>query len=99
MSQMPDSIYLHKDSKYNTSGDYFAQDEVRILSENEFDENALKDYVEYTPVYRLEEAIRKAEKDIISLIEFRISEILGDAQPNPVLRMELQGIIDKIKEK
>ena len=39
----------------------------------------------------------QAEKDIISLIESRISEILGDAQPNPVLRMELQGVIDKIK--
>lgn len=39
----------------------------------------------------------QAEKDIISLIESRISEILGDAQPSPVLRMELQGIIDKIK--
>lgn len=39
----------------------------------------------------------QAEKDIISLIESRISEILGDAQPNPVLRIELQGIIDKIK--
>ena len=39
----------------------------------------------------------QAEKDIVSLIETRISEILGDAQPNPVLRMELQGIIDKIK--
>lgn len=40
---------------------------------------------------------RQAEKDIISLIESRILEILGDAQPNPVLRIELQGIIDKIK--
>ena len=34
---------------------------------------------------------------VISIIKSRISEILGDAQPNPVLRMELQGIIDKIK--
>ena len=38
-----------------------------------------------------------AEKDIISIIESRIKEIIGDAQPNPVLRIELQGIIDKIK--
>lgn len=44
-----------------------------------------------------EEGYKHAEKDIISLIESRIGEILGDAQPNPVLRMELQGIIDKIK--
>lgn len=42
---------------------------------------------------------RRLEKDDnISLIESRIDEILGDAQPAPVLRMELQGIIDKIKE-
>lgn len=39
----------------------------------------------------------QAEKDIISLIESRILEILGDAQPNPMLRIELQSIIDKIK--
>lgn len=39
-----------------------------------------------------------AEKDIISLIESRIGEILGDAQPAPVLRAELQELINKIKE-
>ena len=38
------------------------------------------------------------EKDIISLIESRIGEILGDAQPAPVLRAELRELIDKIKE-
>lgn len=50
-------------------------------------------------VYRevFEFGYRQAEKDIISLIESRILEILGDAQPNPVLRIELQSIIDKIK--
>lgn len=38
------------------------------------------------------------QKDkILKLIELRISEIIGDAQPNPVLRIELQSIIDKIK--
>lgn len=41
----------------------------------------------------------QAEKDIISLIESRISEILGDAQPAPVLRAELRELINKIKEK
>ena len=40
----------------------------------------------------------KATKDITSLIESRIEEILGDAQPAPVLRIELQELIDKIKE-
>lgn len=43
-------------------------------------------------------AYEQAEKDIISLIESRIGEILGDAQPAPVLRAELQELITKIKE-
>lgn len=40
----------------------------------------------------------QAEKDIISLIESRIGEIMGDAQPAPILRYELQDLIKKIKE-
>lgn len=40
----------------------------------------------------------QAEKDIISLIESRISEILGDAQPKPALRAELQELIKRMKE-
>ena len=39
----------------------------------------------------------QAEKDIISLIESRIAEIMGDAQPAPVLRIELRELITKIK--
>ena len=39
-----------------------------------------------------------AEKDIISIIESRLSELLGDAQPTPILRYELQDLIKKIKE-
>lgn len=45
----------------------------------------------------IERGYRLAQTDIIIMIESRISEILGDAQPAPVLRMELQGIIDKIQ--
>ena len=44
------------------------------------------------------EGYEQAEKDIISLIDSRIAEILGDAQPKPILRMELQNLIDKINE-
>ncbi len=40
----------------------------------------------------------QAQKDIISLIESRIGEILGDAQPAPVLRAKLRELINKIKE-
>lgn len=40
----------------------------------------------------------KAEKDTIAIIESRLSELLGDAQPTPILRCELQDLIKKIKE-
>lgn len=40
----------------------------------------------------------QAEKDMISIIESRLSELLGDAQPTPTLRHELQDLIKKIKE-
>ena len=45
------------------------------------------------------QSYEQAEKDIIALIESRISEILGDAQPAPVLRAELRELINKIEEK
>ena len=40
----------------------------------------------------------QAENDIISIIGIRISEILGDAQPKPALRAELEELIKRIKE-
>ena len=40
----------------------------------------------------------QAEKDIISIFESRIREILGDAQPAPALRAELRELIQRIKE-
>ena len=41
----------------------------------------------------------QAEKDIISIIRIRLSEIIGDAQPKPALRAELQELIAKIRNK
>ena len=40
---------------------------------------------------------KKAQRDIISIIQARLNEIQGDAQPRPVLRMELQELINKIE--
>ena len=40
----------------------------------------------------------KAEKDILSTIESRLSEIIGDAQPRPALRAELEELIKRIKD-
>lgn len=39
----------------------------------------------------------QAQQDIIAIIQSRIGEILGDAQPAPILRMELQELIKKIE--
>lgn len=38
------------------------------------------------------------KEKIITLIQSRIGEILGDAQPKPALRAELEELIEKIKE-
>ena len=44
------------------------------------------------------EGYEAAEKDILALIESRLSEIIGDAQPKPALRAELQELIKRFKE-
>lgn len=72
------------------------------------EEAALKAYPEETRFNRDYNQLAKrqiyqggyeqAEEDIISLIESRLSELLGDAQPTPALRAELQDLIKKIKE-
>ena len=41
----------------------------------------------------------KAERtDILRLIKSRISEIIGDAQPKPALRAELEELTKRIKD-
>lgn len=45
----------------------------------------------------VEEGRRLEREDVKSTIQSRIDEILGDAQPNPILRMELQELIKKIE--
>lgn len=40
----------------------------------------------------------QAEKDIIAIIESRIAEILGDAQPKPTIRIELKELIKRIEK-
>lgn len=46
-----------------------------------------------------QEGYEQAEKYIIQILESRLSEIIGDAQPKPVLRAEIRSLIDKIQEK
>lgn len=48
--------------------------------------------------YRYRQGYEQAEKDIIAIIESRIAEILGDAQPKPTIRIELKELITRIKE-
>lgn len=40
----------------------------------------------------------QSKQDTIAIIQSRIDEILGDAQPAPILRMELQELIKKIEK-
>ena len=54
---------------------------------------------DYNQIYdAAKEGYSQAEKDILSLIESRLSELLGDAQPTPILRYELMDLVEKIKE-
>ena len=55
-------------------------------------DNAIMGRVNVVRVYE------QAEKDIITIIESRIAEILGDAQPKPTIRIELKELITRIKE-
>ena len=40
----------------------------------------------------------QAEKDILDLIESSLAEIIGDAQPKPALRAELQELVKRIND-
>ena len=53
-------------------------------------------YLKATPAERRKYDL-SVEQDIIALIESRIGEIMGDAQPKPALRAELQELIKKIR--
>lgn len=44
-----------------------------------------------------EEGYEQAQQDIIVIVQSRIDEILGDAQPAPILRIELKELIKKIE--
>lgn len=59
-------------------------------------ENGTMGY-DYNQIYdAAKNGYEQAEKDIITLIESRLSELFGDAQPTPILRYELQDLIKKI---
>ena len=60
------------------------------------DSSMIRLWVKYKHQFIL--GYEQAEKDIISLIESRISEIIGDAQPKPILRAELQELVQRIKK-
>lgn len=66
------------------------------------EEKALDRYpdgkVYYSAQLCFQQGYEQAEIDILSIIQSRLSEIIGDAQPKPILRAELQELIDKIKE-
>ena len=58
---------------------------------HEFDEN-----IQAREIYI--QGYGQAENDIVSLIQSRLKEIIGDASPKPILRAELLMMIKRIKE-
>ena len=65
------------------------------------EERALEAYDTNTPAQiriAFRDGYEQAEKDILSAIESRLSEIIGDAQPKPALRAELEDLIRRIKD-
>ena len=64
------------------------------------EQRALEAYDTDTPApirFAFRDGYEQAEKDILAIIESRISEIIGDAQPKPILRTELQELTTRIK--
>lgn len=45
-----------------------------------------------------QKGVKEGKRLAIETIQSRIDEILGDAQPNPILRVELQELIKKIEQ-
>ena len=57
-------------------------------------------YQEHPEVFdtvAFQKGVKEGKRLAIETIRSRIDEILGDAQPNPILRMELQELIEKIE--
>ncbi len=82
------------DKDYKPSGISKAEERAQAY------ENGL-DYYHYTgdnPSVAYKAGYEQAEKDISALIESIIEGIIGDAQPKPILRAELQELIERIKE-
>ena len=60
---------------------------------------ALKAYpYDYPEREGYKKGYEQAEKNIILIIQSRLNEIQGDAQPRPILRAELQKLMIKIME-
>lgn len=57
-----------------------------------------KSFTHYELMCAAQKGYSQAEKDILSIIESRLLELLGDAQPTPTLRYELLDLVKKIKE-
>ena len=45
----------------------------------------------------MDAAKARERQDIVNLIESRLAELIGDAQPTPILRAELNELLNKIK--
>ena len=81
------------DKNYKPSGISMAEERALVAYPNEH-------FVDHTYAEMCrgfyEEGYEQAEKDILAIIESRLSEIIGDAQPKPALRAELQELIQSL---
>lgn len=91
------------DAVENISDKHFAEMSVEYSSHCKVENgvrHAIMNWDEFQKVVQKFIDIGKVEalKDIVSLIQSRLNEIVGDAQPKPILRAELQELIKTIKE-
>lgn len=92
------------DAVENISDKHFAEMSVEYSSHCKVENGtrrAVMNWDEFQKVAQKFIDIGKEEalKDIVSLIQSRLKEIIGDAQPKPILRAELQELIKRITEK
>lgn len=75
MSQMPESVLLHKDEKYNT-GDYsIAYRPLYIEAKENDGEDKRNNYVSYIPNYRIKELLNHACRWIATNSNIPVSDV------------------------
>ena len=75
MSQMPESVLLHKDEKYNTGDNYSAYCPLYIEAREMDGDDKRSNYVSYIPNYRIKELLNHACGWIAANSNIHVSEV------------------------